>query len=104
MWPSPARLRRPHSSVISNPDPATRSPTGAFGDIRSKRSEAGDLPEKPSKNNALILTGAELMGLFRSILTGGQKMNIKSLLLGSAAALIAVSGARAADAVTVAEP
>ncbi|CDX22399.1 Porin omp2b [Mesorhizobium sp. ORS 3359] len=31
-------------------------------------------------------------------------MNIKSLLLGSAAALIAVSGARAADAVTVAEP
>ncbi|TGV48410.1 porin, partial [bacterium M00.F.Ca.ET.141.01.1.1] len=28
----------------------------------------------------------------------------KSLLLGSAAALIAVSGARAADAVTVAEP
>ncbi|RWK26231.1 MAG: porin [Mesorhizobium sp.] len=31
-------------------------------------------------------------------------MNIKSLLLGSAATLIAVSGARAADAVTVAEP
>ncbi|RWA73409.1 MAG: porin [Mesorhizobium sp.] len=31
-------------------------------------------------------------------------MNIKSLLLGSAAALIAVSGARAVDAVTVAEP
>ncbi|PBC01216.1 porin [Mesorhizobium sp. WSM3860] len=31
-------------------------------------------------------------------------MNIKSLLLGSAAALIAVSGVRAADAVTVAEP
>src|SRR4051812_14853890 len=42
--------------------------------------------------------------LFHSILTGGQKMNIKSLLLGSAAALIAVSGARAADAVVVAEP
>jgi Porin subfamily len=38
------------------------------------------------------------------ILTGGQKMNIKSLLLGSAAALVAVSGARAADAVVVAEP
>ena len=31
-------------------------------------------------------------------------MNIKSLLLGSAAALLAVSGARAADAVVVAEP
>ncbi|PWJ93854.1 porin-like protein [Mesorhizobium loti] len=31
-------------------------------------------------------------------------MNIKSLLLGSAAALIAVTGARAADAVVVAEP
>ncbi|RWF63903.1 porin [Mesorhizobium sp.] len=31
-------------------------------------------------------------------------MNIKSLLLGSAAALIAVSGARAADAVVIAEP
>ncbi|TPK95324.1 MULTISPECIES: porin [unclassified Mesorhizobium] len=31
-------------------------------------------------------------------------MNIKSLLLGSAAALAVVSGARAADAVTVAEP
>src|SRR3569832_2213245 len=31
-------------------------------------------------------------------------MNIKSLLLGSAAALIAVSGARAADAVPVAAP
>ena len=31
-------------------------------------------------------------------------MNIKSLLLGSTAALIAVSGARAADAVVVAEP
>ncbi|MDQ6438352.1 porin, partial [Mesorhizobium sp. LHD-90] len=30
--------------------------------------------------------------------------NIKSLLLGSAAALVAVSGARAADAVVVAEP
>jgi Porin subfamily len=38
------------------------------------------------------------------ILTGGQKMNIKSLLLGSAAALVAVSGARAADAVVIAEP
>jgi hypothetical protein len=31
-------------------------------------------------------------------------MNIKSILLGSAAALVAVSGARAADAVVVAEP
>ena len=31
-------------------------------------------------------------------------MNIKSLLLGSAAALVAVSGARAADAIIVAEP
>ena len=31
-------------------------------------------------------------------------MNIKSLLLGSAAALVAVSGARAADAVVLAEP
>src|SRR5262245_10195984 len=31
-------------------------------------------------------------------------MNIKSLLLGSAAALVATTGARAADAVTVAEP
>src|SRR5262245_32116272 len=31
-------------------------------------------------------------------------MNIKSLLLGSAAALVAATGARAADAVTVAEP
>jgi opacity protein-like surface antigen len=31
-------------------------------------------------------------------------MNIKSLILGSAAALVAVSGARAADAVVVAEP
>src|SRR5690606_22640451 len=38
------------------------------------------------------------------LLTGGQKMNIKSLLIGSAAALVAVSGARAADAVVVAEP
>jgi hypothetical protein len=39
-----------------------------------------------------------------NFLTGGQKMNIKSLLLGSAAALVAVSGARAADAVVIAEP
>src|SRR4051794_735994 len=31
-------------------------------------------------------------------------MNIKSLLIGSAAAIVAVSGARAADAVVVAEP
>src|SRR5690606_28401196 len=31
-------------------------------------------------------------------------MNIKSLLLGSAAALVAVSGVQAADAVVVAEP
>jgi len=38
------------------------------------------------------------------LLTGGQKMNIKSLLLGSAAALVAVSGARAADAIIAAEP
>src|SRR3954454_2928259 len=38
------------------------------------------------------------------LLTGGQKMNIKSLLLGSAAALVAVSGARAADAVVAPEP
>ena len=38
------------------------------------------------------------------LLTGGQKMNIKSQLLGSAAAVVAVSGARAADAVVVAEP
>jgi hypothetical protein len=37
-------------------------------------------------------------------LTGGQKMNIKSLLIGSAAALVAVSGARAADAVMAPEP
>src|ERR1044072_1914001 len=33
-----------------------------------------------------------------------SEMNIKSLLIGSAAALVAVSGARAADAVVVAEP
>ncbi|SOC39933.1 porin-like protein [Rhizobium subbaraonis] len=38
------------------------------------------------------------------LLTGGQKMNIKSLLLGSAAALAAVSGAQAADAIVAAEP
>jgi hypothetical protein len=38
------------------------------------------------------------------LLTGGQKMNIKSLLLGSAAALFAVSGAQAADAIIAAEP
>jgi hypothetical protein len=44
------------------------------------------------------------MGSMFTILTGGQKMNIKSLLLGSAAALVAATGARAADAVTVAEP
>ncbi|HTO34232.1 MAG TPA: porin, partial [Pararhizobium sp.] len=31
-------------------------------------------------------------------------MNIKSLLLGSAAALAAVSGAQAADAIVAAEP
>lgn len=31
-------------------------------------------------------------------------MNIKSLLLGSAAALVALTGSRAADAVVVAEP
>ena len=31
-------------------------------------------------------------------------MNIKSLLIGSAAALVAVSGARAADAIVAAEP
>src|SRR6187402_2382803 len=31
-------------------------------------------------------------------------MNIKSLLLGSAAAFVAVSGARAADAVVIVEP
>ena len=31
-------------------------------------------------------------------------MNIKSLLLGSAAALVAVSGARAADAIVMVEP
>lgn len=33
-----------------------------------------------------------------------SEMNIKSLLLGSAAALVAVSGARAADAIVAAEP
>ncbi|WP_244505397.1 porin, partial [Rhizobium sp. LCM 4573] len=33
-----------------------------------------------------------------------SKMNIKSLLLGSAAALAAVSGAQAADAIVAAEP
>src|SRR5690606_14932716 len=38
-----------------------------------------------------------------SILTGGQKMNIKSLLLGSAATLVAATGAKAADAIVVAE-
>ena len=37
-------------------------------------------------------------------MTGAHKKNIKSLLLGSAAALVAVSGARAADAVVVADP
>jgi hypothetical protein len=35
---------------------------------------------------------------------GGTKMNITGLLLGSTAALVAVSAARAADAVVVAEP
>jgi hypothetical protein len=38
------------------------------------------------------------------LFSGGQKMNIKSLLIGSAAALAVVSGARAADAVVAAEP
>eukprot|EP00657_Telonema_sp_P-1_P005310 TRINITY_DN2259_c0_g1_i1.p1 TRINITY_DN2259_c0_g1~~TRINITY_DN2259_c0_g1_i1.p1 ORF type:complete len:136 (-),score=60.69 TRINITY_DN2259_c0_g1_i1:117-524(-) len=33
-----------------------------------------------------------------------SEMNIKSLLIGSAAALVAVSGARAADAIVAAEP
>jgi hypothetical protein len=37
-------------------------------------------------------------------LTGGQKMNIKSLIIGSAAALATVTGAKAADAVVVPEP
>jgi hypothetical protein len=37
-------------------------------------------------------------------LTGGQKMKIKSLLLGSAAAMAVVSGASAADAIIAAEP
>jgi hypothetical protein len=39
-----------------------------------------------------------------NFLTGGQNMNIKSLLLGSAAALVAVTGAQAADAIVYAEP
>lgn len=34
----------------------------------------------------------------------GTDMNIKSLLIGSAAALVAVSGAQAADAIVAAEP
>src|SRR5690606_33744929 len=38
------------------------------------------------------------------ILTGGQKMNIKSLLLGSAVASVAFTGAQAADAIFVPEP
>jgi opacity protein-like surface antigen len=38
------------------------------------------------------------------LFSGGQKMNIKSLLIGSAAALAVVSGAQAADAVVAAEP
>jgi hypothetical protein len=37
-------------------------------------------------------------------MTGGQDMNIKSLLLGSAAALVAVSGARAADVIMPVAP
>ena len=37
-------------------------------------------------------------------LTGGQKMNIKSLLLGSAAAAVVATGAQAADAIVIAEP
>jgi hypothetical protein len=40
----------------------------------------------------------------KDTIMGRSAMNIKSLLLGSAAALVAVSGARAADAVVVAEP
>src|SRR5690606_5122692 len=38
------------------------------------------------------------------LLTGGQKMNIKSLLLGSAVASVAFTGAQAADAIFVPEP
>src|ERR1700761_3806984 len=38
------------------------------------------------------------------LLIGAIEMNIKSLLLGSAAALAAVSGAHAADAIVAAEP
>ncbi|RWD63698.1 MAG: hypothetical protein EOS60_30240, partial [Mesorhizobium sp.] len=46
--------------------------------------------EKERNNKALPIILVESPHRFRSILTGGQKMNIKSLLLGSAAALIAV--------------
>jgi hypothetical protein len=38
------------------------------------------------------------------LLTGGQKMKIKSLLIGSAALMTASSGAYAADAIVMAEP
>src|SRR5690606_35769698 len=38
------------------------------------------------------------------LLTRGQKMNIKSLILGSAISALAVTGAKAADAIVFAEP
>src|SRR3954468_15280141 len=66
------------------------------------------LRQPPKSSNPERVRTARLISLAflppAMILTGGQKMNIKSLLLGSAAALVAVSGARAADAVVVAEP
>ncbi|MDG3580708.1 porin, partial [Rhizobium sp. YJ-22] len=42
--------------------------------------------------------------LSNDLIDWSSKMNIKSLLLGSAAALAAVSGAQAADAIVAAEP
>jgi hypothetical protein len=91
---------RAASNGISNPVPARQSRENASGSRWPGSVGSAHLTERKDKSD----TNVGIFALGAAILTGGQKMNIKSLLLGSAAALIAVSGARAADAVVAAEP
>src|SRR5690606_13569201 len=106
------RGRRPRAARAA---PHLRLAAGA----RRHRPEAGaDVarPPDPPDDDALrpprhtrprslpARAGAAAAGRRSRSLTGGQTMNIKSLILGSAVSALAVTGAKAADAIIIAEP
>jgi hypothetical protein len=85
--------------IVTFPQQGGRNPP----DLRRKRDLSVELATELQHKGSKGRTATD-RGCFRDILNGEHNMNIRGLLLGSAAALVAATGANAADAVMAPEP